>query len=357
MPGLDILRGVAILSVILYHGLYQSSLLSPPSHTIWARLSSLFVFGWLGVFLFFVLSGFLITGILLDSKWERFYWRSFYIKRALRILPAFFVVIFLIKVFEHASWPYVALCTFYLANLAGMLHIGGFQYGVLWSLAVEEQFYLGWPSVVKLGSRRSLVLIALAILVFSPVLRLISFSNVVPFGDIHMTWLISDNLIAGASLAILLRSPQASERLVKRLAWILLCAGVAILATGIPFGILHREKAIGATFQTVPFEFIFSSMLLFSLFLESTSRLTRLARPLMFFGYISYGLYLYHELVFFTFAAILGKMGLLNHWSPAVFLLGFFVEAAIAVMIAYLSKRYFEDYFLGLKSKLLSSLC
>ena len=77
----------------------------------------------------------------------------------------------------------------------------------------------------------------------------------------------------------------------------------------------------------------------------------------MFFGYISYGLYLYHELVFFTFAAILGKMGLLNHWSPAVFLLGFFVEAAIAVMIAYLSKRYFEDYFLGLKSKLLSSLC
>jgi peptidoglycan/LPS O-acetylase OafA/YrhL len=196
MPGLDILRGVAILSVVLYHGLYQGPLVSPPFHTIWARLSSLFVFGWLGVFLFFVLSGFLITGILLDSKRERFYWRSFYIKRALRILPAFFVVIFLIKAFEHASWPYVALCTFYLANLAGMFHIGGFQYGVLWSLAVEEQFYLGWPSVVKLASRRSLVLIALAILVLSPVLRLISFSNVVPLGDMHMTWLISDNLIA-----------------------------------------------------------------------------------------------------------------------------------------------------------------
>jgi peptidoglycan/LPS O-acetylase OafA/YrhL len=356
MPGLDILRGVAILSVVFYHGLYLGPLVSPPIHTIWARLSSLFVFGWLGVFLFFVLSGFLITGILLDSKSERFYWRSFYIKRALRILPAFFVVIFLVKTFEHASWPYVALCTFYLANLAGIFHIGGFQYGVLWSLAVEEQFYLGWPSVVKLASRRSLVLIALVILVFSPVLRLISFSNVVPLGDVHMTWLISDNLIAGAGLAILLRSRLANERLVKRLAWILLCTAAAILGAGIPFGILHRTEAFGATFQTVPFEFIFASMLLFSLFLEPASRLTRLARPLIFFGYISYGLYLYHELVFFTFAGILGKMGLLNHWSPAVFLLGFFVEAAIAVMIAYVSKRYFEDYFLGLKPKLLSSL-
>jgi peptidoglycan/LPS O-acetylase OafA/YrhL len=65
MPGLDILRGVAILSVVFYHGLYLGPLVSPPIHTIWARLSSLFVFGWLGVFLFFVLSGFLIGAILL----------------------------------------------------------------------------------------------------------------------------------------------------------------------------------------------------------------------------------------------------------------------------------------------------
>src|SRR4051812_27557384 len=96
MPGLDILRGIAILSVVLYHGLFWGPLLSPPRNTIWARLAGAFTFGWLGVFLFFVLSGFLITGILLDSRQQPFYWRNFYVKRALRILPAFFAVIFLI---------------------------------------------------------------------------------------------------------------------------------------------------------------------------------------------------------------------------------------------------------------------
>ena len=209
MPGLDVLRGIAILVVVLYHGLYWGPLVTPPHPSVWSRLASIFVFGWLGVFLFFVLSGFLITGILLDTKNSPHYWRNFYTKRALRILPAFLVVLALIKVFEHASWPYIALCLFNLANIVPMLHIPGFTYGVLWSLAVEEQFYLIWPFIVRYASRSGLLFVMLCSLILSPVLRLISYKNVMPLGDVHgMTWLISDNLIAGAALAVLLRSPN-----------------------------------------------------------------------------------------------------------------------------------------------------
>ncbi|QEE30873.1 acyltransferase [Terriglobus albidus] len=357
MPGLDVLRGIAVLVVVLYHGLYWGPLVTPPPHTAWSRLSSFFTFGWLGVFLFFVLSGFLITGILLDTKDSPSYWRSFYIRRALRILPAFLVVVFLIKVAEHASWPYVALCLFNLANLAPVFHIGGYTYFVLWSLAVEEQFYLVWPWVVKSASRTQLILIMSATLILSPVLRFISFKNILPLGDVHgMTWLISDNLIAGAALAVWLRSADVGRLLVKKLAWILLIIGTSSLVFGIPFGILHRTSAAGATFQTVPFEFLFASALLFALLLDPAMRLPIALRPLRFLGNISYGLYLFHELVFEAFFRLLGRFGRLGHWSPLVWGLGFLVESSLAVAVAYISKRFFEDYFLSLKSKLAPSV-
>jgi len=356
MPGLDVLRGLAILVVVLYHGLYWGPLLTPPHNTVWSRLSSVFVFGWLGVFLFFVLSGFLITGILLDTRDNRSYWRNFYVRRALRILPAFLVVVLLIRVFENASWRYVALCVFYLANLAPMFHVTGYTYGVLWSLAVEEQFYLVWPWAVKSASRSRLIFIISTILILSPLLRLISFKNLLPLGDVHgMTWLISDNLIAGAALAVLLRSPEIGERLIKKLAYALFIVGAVSLFAGLPFGILHRASAVGAVFQTVPFELLFASALLFALFLDPAQQLPILLRPLQFLGNISYGLYLYHELVFDAFYRLLRRFGMLSHWSPLVWGVGFVAESSLAVAVAYVSKLVFEDYFLRQKSKLAPS--
>src|ERR1700758_3091094 len=95
MPELDSLRGVAILSVVLYHGLFWSNNLT--GLTGWARMVvNLSRLGWLGVNLFFVLSGFLITGILLGQKSSSNYYSHFYFRRALRILPALYALLLIL---------------------------------------------------------------------------------------------------------------------------------------------------------------------------------------------------------------------------------------------------------------------
>jgi peptidoglycan/LPS O-acetylase OafA/YrhL len=356
MPGLDALRGVAILSVVFYHGFYWALVQSPPAHSLAARISGLFVFGWLGVFLFFVLSGFLITGILLDSKSRPHYWRNFYVRRVLRIMPAFVLVLLIVKVFFHATWLYVAVCMAYMANLAPMMHIGGFQYGPLWSLAVEEQFYLVWPWLAKLLTRRHLAYVILASIVFSPVLRYLSATGLVPLGDPHsMTWLISDNLAMGAMLALLLRSRWGTVEKVRRIAWSLLIAGLILLASGIPMGILHRTNVFGSALQTVPFELMFAAVLLLSLFVGERKAVLTWTRPLRFFGYISYGLYLCHVLVFGFADGVLRSFGFYASWSTAECVLRFIGDGTLSVLVAYLSRRHFEEFFLSLKTRLAPS--
>ena len=99
-------------------------------------------------------------------------------------------------------------------------------------------------------------------------------------------------------------------------------------------------------FQTVPFESLFASALLFSLLADSATGALVVIRPLTFLGEISYGLYLYHELVFDAFHGFLSRRGVVNHWNPLVWALGFLVESGLAILIAYLSKRFFENRFL-----------
>jgi peptidoglycan/LPS O-acetylase OafA/YrhL len=148
MPELDTLRGIAILLVVFFHGFNFPSLMSRPMGPT-RILETLALGGWTGVYLFFVLSGFLITGILLESKPKPHYYRRFYIRRALRILPAFYLLLLLLSVlprtgwFEgrHVGWPFLALSFFYLANITDFFGVQS-QYAALWSLAVEEHFYL-----------------------------------------------------------------------------------------------------------------------------------------------------------------------------------------------------------------------
>ena len=283
MQGLDALRGVAILSVLIYHGLNWDIPQRPPGGSWTALLVSAFSVGWLGVFLFFVLSGFLITGILFDSRSRPNYWRNFYIRRMLRIFPVFILVLIVIRVCFHASWAYLVLCLAYSANLVSWFPIEGFTYSVLWSLAVEEQFYLGWPILVRLLNRRALALVAGCSILFSPVLRVLSSAQVLPLGNVHsMTWLISDNLSMGAMLALLLRSRWGTERLIRRVALGLTVAGAAILIAGVPAGILYRNNLVGDALQTVPFEFMFGGALLYSLLIGSRESVLAWTRPCVF---------------------------------------------------------------------------
>ncbi|WP_284666444.1 acyltransferase [Myxococcus sp. SDU36] len=173
LPVLDGLRGVAVLMVISYHSL--TGLRS-------ASLGSLFQVGWAGVDLFFVLSGFLITRILVQTRARGGYFRTFYARRALRIWPLYFLVlVFTFGVMgrllpalafdtHRYAWTTYAL---YLQNL-WMTDFGPAPINVTWSLAIEEQFYLVWPLLVFFLRNGQLRALLWACVLLSPAARLVA---------------------------------------------------------------------------------------------------------------------------------------------------------------------------------------
>jgi peptidoglycan/LPS O-acetylase OafA/YrhL len=349
MPELDVLRGVAVLMVFLYHALYWSNAVA--SSRIGNLIIKASVIGWLGVNLFFVLSGFLISGILLDTKGHPSYSRRFYLRRVVRILPAYFVTIVVLLAFHSLTFGSTIVALLFLANYQIFPVVGG--YGPFWSLSVEEQFYLIWPMLVARVSVRSLTLISLGLCLIEPVLRWLSASGRVPLGDIHnSTYLIADNLAMGALAAIFARSRYGSIQNGVRLGLAMILAGLAILLAGIPLGILHRTNVFGSSLQTVPWNILFTGTLLLLLAIQSPLFSGIWTAPLRFLGYISYGLYLYHVIIFFS---VYDK--LVEHLSnPALRVtlhqgyLRLFIAGTLAIVVSWISRRFFEGYFLRFKS-------
>jgi peptidoglycan/LPS O-acetylase OafA/YrhL len=122
MPELDVLRGLAILMVVLFHGLFWSTAPTTPIHLVNLVIKAT-VGGWLGVNLFFVLSGFLITGILLDSKGSPSYYRQFYLRRVLRILPAYLAMIVILDLVRQLQVPQTIASLLFFANYLYLLRI------------------------------------------------------------------------------------------------------------------------------------------------------------------------------------------------------------------------------------------
>src|SRR5271168_1894347 len=171
VPQLDAVRGIAILLVMLVN----TSEKYPELH-----LQHFIANGWMGVDLFFVLSGFLITGILLDTRSSEHYFKTFYARRVLRILPLYysvlvfmFVVVPLLRpadahsIFERAS-PWWAFPLFLQNFLVARSTNATGPLGVAWSLAIEEQFYLLWPLVVRYCPIRLLRRLATILILLSP---------------------------------------------------------------------------------------------------------------------------------------------------------------------------------------------
>ncbi len=174
IPTLDYLRGVVIILVIIFHS-YGGVIWEPYLGSIWGALMTALVgeFNY-GVQLFFLLSGFLITGGLLHSRAESGYYGSFYIKRALRILPLFFLMLVVIKIWLPVSWAFFLASCLFLSNFARLFGAHLNEFGPLWSLCVEEHFYLIWPTVVRRFSVTRLPLILLTIIVLEPLLRYVA---------------------------------------------------------------------------------------------------------------------------------------------------------------------------------------
>ncbi len=166
IPTLDYLRGTAILLVIFFHAYGSVTWSAYFGSAGGALMTALISECNYGVQLFFLLSGFLITGGLLRSRNKNDYYSSFYIKRALRILPLFFTILVAIKIWLSVSWGFFFASCLFLSNFAVLFGAHLNEFGPLWSLCVEEHFYLIWPTAVrKLSPARLPLLLVFVILV------------------------------------------------------------------------------------------------------------------------------------------------------------------------------------------------
>jgi peptidoglycan/LPS O-acetylase OafA/YrhL len=319
LPALDGLRGVAILLVLALHfGVAADfALRAPGALTRW--IERICYAGWSGVDLFFVLSGFLITSILLATKEQAGYFRRFYARRALRIFPlyytalvlAFFVVpgVFRDRASDLVSngagtqawfWTYTANIGMVLgtANAALLAHF--------WTLAIEEQYYVFWPSVVKLTSRRGLIAVSLLLIVGALTLRFYAVSTTLGWPWAYRFTLARvDGFGVGALVALLASDSRSRDRLL-RMAPYGLAATLAALA--VMFLLVPRFYPTDSTVVTMGQSLLaIASGWLIATALRPRGSGWFCSPALRWLGKYSYGIYVWHwplqRLLLILFAA------------------------------------------------------
>ena len=231
-----------------------------------------------------------------------------------------------------------------------LLHHGYLFYGPFWSLAVEEQFYLLWPMLYRRLRRRGMLLVSLALLGICPSLRALAFAHLIHTGDaLSKTWMIADNLAIGAALAMLLRRPGVTLRWFMALGWLQAGAGAAGLVALFMAGRMESLDVLRNSVGLSCFLLLCSSFLVAMLCLYRERKLPGWMRFFVFFGDISYGLYLIHLLLLQIYDRI-GGIGYQSEWK--LLLLRFGIANGLAVALAVFSKRYFEDPILSLKGRI-----
>ncbi|GAB6900223.1 acyltransferase family protein [Kineosporia succinea] len=295
-PALDGLRAFAVLAVMAFHT-------SPAAHG-----------GFLGVDVFFVVSGFLITALLLreHERTGRVDLRQFYVRRALRLLPPLLfmlaVTLPVVLTIMHGDMrinPVVSLLSvvFYVANWANVfVNVGTGIWTHTWSLSIEEQFYLIWPLVLiwVLARRRRSPAVGLAVVIAVVVVtRWVSAgSGESPLWVYYATTSHCDGLLLGALLAVLLEKRESlvrSPRISEAVAWVGALGLAGLFATS-------YIEASGTYHWRLPLAALFSAMVVHHLATCAQGPMVRLLslKPFVVVGTVSYGLYLYHFPVFMT---------------------------------------------------------
>lgn len=336
---LDALRAFAVGLVLLTH-FWQY----PETTVLLNRVAS---FGWVGVDLFFVLSGFLITGILQESRTKPGYFKNFYMRRALRIFPLYyalllivFVALPIVSTLPESLTADGSLYFLYLSNIALLWGWQLFLVDITWSLAIEEQFYLVWPAVVKWLSNQRLMTVCLAIIVLAPLARLIIW----PMGWrwTHMlTPLRMDDFAIGALLAIWINHP-AITRWAPKVFW----AGSAMVLALVLAGQFAMESMLVNTIGYTITGLVSAALIAVSLNVQW------LKNPaLLHVGKVSYGVYLLHPLCLLATSTVVDQAGLaLSTGLPALDSgLRVIAMTAITIGVATLSFRIFEMPFLQMK--------
>ncbi|HVX00459.1 MAG TPA: acyltransferase [Candidatus Babeliaceae bacterium] len=347
IPSLDGLRGIAVISVILYHCF---------PFLVVTKI------GWIGVDLFFVLSGFLITGILYDTKSTPKYYVNFILRRVLRIFPLYYFVLllifFVLPFFPSlVNWDFVYYRThqaYFWSYMQNWLYSrDGFPKNHMlihfWSLAVEEQFYIFWPWIVKLSPAKHLLKVTVILILVSVLFRLdlgfhFGYSIVYQY---MATLSRMDALLIGAAIAILIRNkPIWLEKATVPILFVsfFVVAGTIVITGKVGFLSLP-------TIYTF-IDLVCGCLLVFCLSSQQVPILTGLVsnRILRWMGKYSYGLYVYHYIIFnileFKMRPFLSvTMG--NEFFIGL-IIGVFT-LCLSLIVSYLSFRYLESPFLTLK--------
>jgi peptidoglycan/LPS O-acetylase OafA/YrhL len=289
LPELDGIRGAAILAVIFHHVAQSFA----PQAGLLGRWLSLTRAGWLGVDVFFALSGFLITRGLLETTDRPRYYRNFYSRRILRLAPLYLLVLGLVFVTIPHSGSFLALSLVYLANFAKPLGIG-MAYGPLWSLSVEEHFYLAWPAVAKNTSRQKLLAVCIAICALTPVARYVAATH--GFFDPYASWFRLDGLAWGALMAVMVQ--MVSRETFLRTSQTLIVVGAILFGACAATGGVGRGTLLGSTFVYGIVAMMTAGVLGDVALHSGALRLAFLrASWLTLMGEISYWVYLTHLLV------------------------------------------------------------
>ena len=351
---LDGFRATAVLAVLFHHLFYgwNTPALSSVPGVVRAVLSR----GWLGVDLFFVLSGFLITGILLDAKSSGHYFRNFYTRRVLRIVPLYLACILLMYLCYPDKGAYFRLSLLYLANFAYYFHVPKpHGPGVFWSLAIEEHFYLLWPLVVRLLNRFWLLGLTLVLVVASPILRgYCAHAGMDPSLQIYpYSFFRFDNLALGALLALWTRSDFYTRSGAWKLSGVLIGSACLIMVVGLPYGIADARTVAASALHFTQAGFVFAGLMALSLAYRGSRATAFLrCRAVRVTADLSYCIYLIHltlgdlyyrllRSIKFNDVARLGAVGSLG--------VRILVVGTATFLLAALSKKYLEDPFLRLK--------
>lgn len=362
IPALDGLRGLAVLGVMASH------LFPGTKNGILHSVDVTLQFGATGVDLFFVLSGFLITGILYDSLSDRHYFRKFYARRILRIFPLYYGVLFILLIltpwlkiqWQHMYW----VLLFYLqnTNIAGPFYWTHLSPNVsldhFWTLAVEEQFYFVWPlAIFFIRKRRNLMWTCLALSVGALALRFwLAFHHTIYHIINRSTVTRADSLLIGAMLALALRGPLHNG--VLRVARNVFAAVVVIVAAlNVASLVIDRHPSLVFSFDASYLSLRYTLMavgsaalLAWSLQPASAARSVFENKTLRFFGKYSYGLYVLHFIFLQYFLRTFKGWG--RHFTSSTIGAGVFagiLSFGVAVVMAYASYNLYEKQFLRLK--------
>jgi peptidoglycan/LPS O-acetylase OafA/YrhL len=352
---LDGVRGLAILLVLVYHYLYAS--MYPPPGSWQAAILSPLRMGWSGVDLFFVLSGFLIGGILYDAKNSGRYFQTFYLRRTHRIFPLYFawMIVFVLGIFvarSNAAPPLQALFHSNLPLWPYFLFIQNFfmfaqsDYGaqwvaVTWSLAIEEQFYMLLPLLVRKLSYRGILGVALGSIILAPILRILLWLHSPDdpgLGGYTLLPCRADALGYGVLIALVCRNQSAWEWLTthrRKLLW-----GFWFLGCGVIYLALWQPRGfftVGASWLAA-----FYAMLL----LLAVLKPGRVAKacfgnwPLVKLGMVAYAVYMFHQgingLLHFAF---FDRRPVIDSWPSFLVTL---LSLASVLILAAVSWRFFE---------------